>query len=586
MRLAVSTHITKGERLTSGDSGLAKALAKSKNELLFHVSGLRVEYDADAGDVVRALCGVDLEIAPGETVGVLGESGSGKSSLALALMRLLPRNARIAAGSIEHRGADLSNFNPKKLRQIRGADVALISQEPALALNPVLTLGTQLKDVLKAHTSLNRAQLEARCLDVLRKMGFEDPGRIMRAYPHQLSGGQRQRVAIAQALVCRPQLLIADEPLSSLDAATQAEIVDLLQRLKRDLGLAMLFITHNAGVLWSLSDRVIVLREGEVLAQGTISQLQSSPDPYVQSLLFPEKAVIASHEQKLPAAAQPLLQVRQLSKSFVQRHLFSRNKFVVQSLDSVDLVLQPGTTTAVLGRSGSGKSTLARCIAGFETPDSGQVLFEGRQKQTGRRSRAGVAGPIRSAFFAERMGGREWAEVQMIFQDSATSLNPRFTARQIVAEPMEIARWKTERERTERAVGLMQEVGLDPASAARLAGEFSGGQRQRLALARALAAEPKLLILDEALSGLDVPLQAQMVSLLLDLQARHGLTYLYISHDLNFISLFAQQVVVMDSGHIVEQLTPSQLGHSQSPVTRALVDAAERLHAPGVEAAV
>src|SRR5579859_2300519 len=211
-----------GERLTSGDSGLAKALAKSKNELLFQVSGLRVEYDADAGDVVRALCGVDLEIAPGETVGVLGESGSGKSSLALALMRLLPRNARIAAGSIEHRGADLSSFNPKKLRQIRGADVALISQEPALALIPVLTLGTQLKDVLKAHTSLNRAQLEARCLDVLRKMGFEDPGRIMRAYPHQLSGGQRQRVAIAQALVCRPQLLIADEPLSSLDAATQA----------------------------------------------------------------------------------------------------------------------------------------------------------------------------------------------------------------------------------------------------------------------------------------------------------------------------------------------------------------------------
>jgi peptide/nickel transport system ATP-binding protein len=547
--------------LTSGDAGLAKALAKSKNELLFDVSGLRVEYKADAGDVVCALRGVDLEIAAGETVGVLGESGSGKSSLALALMRLLPRNGRIVDGSIEHRGADLSSFSPRQLREIRGADVALISQEPALALNPVLSLGTQLKDVLKAHTSLNRAQLEARCLDVLGKMGFDDPGRIMRAYPHQLSGGQRQRVAIAQALVCRPQLLIADEPLSSLDAATQAEIVDLLQRLKRDLGLAMLFITHNAGVLWSLADRVIVLREGEVLARGTIDELQRSPDPYVQSLLFPEKAVIASHEQKLPAAAQPLLQVRQVSKSFVQRHLFSRQKFVVQSLDSVDLVLPPGTTTSVLGRSGSGKSTLARCIAGFETPDSGEILLDGT-KQTLNRS------------------------VQMIFQDSATSLNPRFTARQIIAEPMEIARWKTERERTERALGLMQEVGLDPASAARLAGEFSGGQRQRLALARALAAEPKLLILDEALSGLDVPLQAQMVRLLLDIQARHGLTYLYISHDLNFILLFAQQVVVMDSGRIVEQLTPSQLGRSQNPLTRALVDAAERLHAPGVEAAV
>ncbi|HET9839629.1 MAG TPA: ABC transporter ATP-binding protein, partial [Candidatus Angelobacter sp.] len=508
-----------------------------------------------------ALRGVDLEIAPGQTVGVLGESGSGKSSLALALMRLLPRNARIAGGSIEHRGADLSTFSPKQLRKIRGAEVTLISQEPALALNPVLTLGTQLKDVLKAHTSLDRAQQESRCNDILGKMGFEDPERIMRAYPHQLSGGQRQRVAIAQALVCRPQLLIADEPLSSLDAATQAEIVEVLQRLKRDLGLAMLFITHNAGVLWSSADQVIVLREGEVHARGTIPDLQRSPDPYVQSLLFPEKALAENQAQKPPAAAEPMLEVCKLSKSFLQHHLFSRKKFVVPAVDSVDLVLQPGTTTAVLGRSGSGKSTLARCIAGFETPDSGEILLDGSKQMLNR-------------------------SVQMIFQDAATSLNPRFTARQIVTEPMEISRWKTERERTERALELMAEVGLDPASTARLAGEFSGGQRQRLALARALAAEPKLLILDEALSGLDVPLQAQMVRLLMDLQARHGLTYLYISHDLNFISLFAQQVIVMEAGRIVEQLAPAQLVRSLNPVTRSLVEAAERMHAPGVEAAV
>jgi ABC-type glutathione transport system ATPase component len=561
--------------LTSGNLGLAK----TKTEPLFRVSSLSVEYDAAGGDVVRALRGIDLEIAPGQTVGVLGESGSGKSSLALALMRLLPRNARLATGSIDYRGADLASLTPNQLRAMRGGEVALISQEPALALNPVLTLGTQIEDVLQAHSKLERAQLAARCSEILREMGFESPERVLRAYPHQLSGGQRQRVAIAQALVCRPQLLIADEPLSSLDAATQAEIVDLLQRLKRDLGLAMLFITHNAGVLWSLADRIIVMREGEVLERGTIDELQRSADPYVQGLLFPEKSVLGARRNKPANLAQsqtaqsapvlrntgprPLFEVRGLSKSFVQRHLLSRRKFVVQSLAAVDLVLREGTTTAVLGRSGSGKSTLARCIAGFETPDSGDILIAGRKRSP-----------------ADKYA------VQMIFQDAATSLNPRFTARQIIAEPLEIGRWKAEADRTTRALELMEEVGLDPASAPRLAAEFSGGQRQRLALARALAANPRLLIMDEALSGLDVPLQAQMVRLLMELQDRHGLAYLYISHDLNFISLFAQEVVVMEAGRIVERLTPALLGHSKHPATRALVEAGERLHAPGVEAAV
>lgn len=539
--------------MTSGNLGLAKT------ELLFRIAGLSVEYDAVGGDVVRALRGVDLEIAAGQMVGVLGESGSGKSSLALALMQLLPRNARIAAGHIEYRGHNPAEFSSKELRAMRGAQVALISQEPALALNPVLPLGTQIIDVLKAHTSLNHDQLSARSKEMLREVGFDDPERIMRAYPHQLSGGQRQRVAIAQALVCHPQLLIADEPLSSLDVVTQTEIVDLLQRFKRELSLAMVFVTHNAGVLSSLADHVIVMREGEVLAGASMDEMQRSADPYIQALLFPERNILAApHGAKNSNAMQSLLQVRNVSKKFVQRRLLSRRKFVVQSLEGVDLELQEGATVAVLGRSGSGKSTLARCIAGFETPDSGEMLLGG-EKQL--RPRA----------------------VQMIFQDAATSLNPRFTARQIVAEPLEIARWKTELERTARALELMQEVGLDPDSASRLAGEFSGGQRQRLALARALAAEPRLLILDEAFSGLDMPLQAQMVRLLMELQARHGLTYLYISHDLNFVQLFAQEVVVMESGKIVERLAPSRLGQGTHPATRALVAASERLRAPGME---
>ncbi|MFL6313857.1 MAG: dipeptide ABC transporter ATP-binding protein [Terriglobales bacterium] len=551
--------------MTSGDLGLPKP------EPLLRVSALSVDYYATGGNVVRALRNLDLEIAGAQSVGVLGESGSGKSSLALAVMRLLPNNARIVSGSIDYRGRRLAESSPAELRQLRGAEIALISQEPALALNPVLSLGQQLADVLRAHGKLAREEVNARCHEMLHRVGFPDPERILRAYPHELSGGQRQRVAIAQALICRPKLLIADEPLSALDAATQADILELLQRLKSDLGLAMLFITHNAGALAAVADKIVVMRRGEAVARGTMAKLQASADEYVQGILFPERGLanLAQRERGMNSAA-PLLEVRGLSKRFVQKRMLSRKEFVVQSLDEIDLTLSSGSTVAVLGRSGSGKSTLARCLAGFETPDAGEILLDGRHAENNaEKNKAGARPPV-----------------QMIFQDAATSLNPRFTAGQIVAEPLEIARWKSEAERTARAMQLMEEVGLDSGWASRLAGEFSGGQRQRLALARALASEPKLLIMDEALSGLDMPLQAQMVRLLMDLQSRHGLTYLYISHDLNFVSLFAQEVVVMDSGRIVERTTPEKLGESVHPATRELVEAGERLHAPGVEATV
>jgi peptide/nickel transport system ATP-binding protein len=546
--------------LTSGDLGL------SKTEPLLRASALSVDYDAAGGDVVRALRNLNLEIAEAESVGVLGESGSGKSSLALALLHLLPRNARVVSGRVEYRGRSLAEFSAAQLRALRGGEIALISQEPALALNPVLPLRRQLADVLLAHHKLDHDAVSSRCNEMLREVGFPDPERILRTYPHELSGGQRQRVAIAQALICRPRLLIADEPLSALDAATQAEILELLQRLKRDLRLAMLFITHNAGTLAALTDNIIVMREGEVTARGSMGKLQSSPDEYVQGMLFPEKSLAGEPRASGSVDDNPLLEVRGLSKKFVQQRMLSRKKFVVQSLIGIDLSLRRGSTMAVLGRSGSGKSTLARCLAGFETPDSGEVLLHGKPEA------------------AKKDAVRR--RVQMIFQDAATSLNPRFTARQVIAEPLEIAQWKTDAERTVRALALMEEVGLDPDWALRLAGEFSGGQRQRLTLARALAAEPELLIMDEALSGLDMPLQAQMMRLLIHLQSRHGLTYLYISHDLNFISLFAQEVIVMEAGRIVERTTPSRLAESANPATRELVEASERLHAPGVEAPV
>ncbi|HEV8494491.1 MAG TPA: ATP-binding cassette domain-containing protein, partial [Candidatus Angelobacter sp.] len=348
--------------MTSGDLGL------SKTEPLLRASALSVDYDAAGGEVVRALRNLDLEIADGESVGVLGESGSGKSSLALALLRLLPRNARVISGRVEYRGRSLSEFSAGELRQMRGGEVALISQEPALALNPVLPLRRQLADVLLAHHKCDRDAVSSRCNEMLREVGFPDPERIMRTYPHQLSGGQRQRVAIAQALICRPRLLIADEPLSALDAATQAEILELLLRLKRDLRLAMLFITHNAGTLAALADNIIVMREGKVAARGSIGKLQSSPDEYVQGILFPEKNLAGEPRASGPAANEgPLLEVRGLSKKFVQQRMLSRRNSVVQSLIGIDMSLQRGSTVAMLGRSGSGKSTLARCLAGFET---------------------------------------------------------------------------------------------------------------------------------------------------------------------------------------------------------------------------
>ena len=555
--------------LTSGVSESCTSGPSSPVAPLLRVCELSVDY-ATAGETIPALREVDLQLREREVLGVLGVSGSGKSSLSRAILRLLPANAKVIAGSVEYRGKDLLNMPERDLRHVRGAGIALISQEPALALNPVLQVGSQIIDVLRAHRSGSNEEAMEQTRAMLREVGFAEPDRVVRAYPHQLSGGQRQRAAIAQALICSPSLLIADEPLSSLDTITQAEILDLLQRLKVELNLAMIFVTHNAGVLSSLADRVVVLHEGHVRAQGSLDQLSRDDDPYVRALIFPEKDL--QSEKNLHAderlsvvadtasvSATPFLQVRNLCKHFVQRRLLSRKQVQVQALKSIDFEIEEGAIVAVIGRSGSGKTTLARCIAGFETPDEGEVVF------------------------AHQVPGGGRGAVQLMFQDAGTALNPRFTAVQAIAEPLDITRQLNASQRLERALQLMEEVGLDPGWGMRKVSEFSGGQRQRIALARAFAAAPRLLILDESLSGLDLPLQAQMLRLLLDLQARHGLACLHITHDLNFLPLFADEVLVMDAGTIVERSSPAALLESSHPATRALVEASERLRVPGLE---
>jgi peptide/nickel transport system ATP-binding protein len=528
-----------------------------KTEPLLRVSGLSVDYSTASGPL-PAVRDLSFELGEREGLGVLGESGSGKSSLALALLRLLPANARTISGRVEFRGRDLLQAGAKELRLVRGAGIALISQEPALALNPVLTIARQIGDVLRAHLTVSAQQEKERVAAALRDVGFAEPERVMRSYPHQLSGGQRQRAAIAQALVCRPSLLIADEPLSSLDTATQAEVLELLQSLQQELKLATIFITHSAGALASICQRALVMREGRATACAPLNELAQSADPYLRGLQYPEIAFSPAAPSPAASSREPLLEIRGLSKRYVQRRVLSGTKFSVQALDGINLRVAEGSTVAIIGRSGSGKSTLARCIAGFETPDSGEVLLQGRKH---------VFSPA----------------VQMIFQDAGTALNPRFTAAEVISEPLEIMGRQDPLQRRKRALDLMEEVGLDRGWHSRRAHEFSGGQRQRLVLARALAAEPRLLVLDEPFSGLDLRLQAEMLRILLDLQSRHKLTCLFISHDLKFLPLFAREVLVMDQGRIVDHSLPCRLPDSANPVTRVLVQASELLHSPGAE---
>lgn len=549
--------------MTSGVTDSRSAAVAPANAVVLSLNGLSVDYLGRDGKPVGALRDVSLELRAQKVVGVLGESGSGKSTLSRAILRLLPANGKVRSGAIEFQQKNLLTLPAGELRAIRGASIALISQEPALALNPVLTIAKQIIDVLRAHCSVSKQEAMQQAKAMLREVGFHEPERVLQAYPHQLSGGQRQRAAIAQALICRPDLLIADEPLSSLDTITQAEILELLHKLKRELNLAMVFITQNAWAISDLADDVLVIRDGRVTAAGNFADLARSNDDYVRRLIFPEKSLEteisrpARSAEPLPA---PLVQVENVSKTFAQRHIFSRKKFAVHALHEISFEIAEGSTTAIIGRSGSGKSTLARCMAGFAKADEGRVLVQGEP----------VKGPQ--------------PDVQLIFQDAGTALNPRFTAAELISEPMEIAGQSSAHACRERVMQLMQEVGLDPDSAGRRAGEFSGGQKQRLALARALAANPKLLILDESLSGLDLPLQAKMLRLLLDLQQRHGLSYLHICHDFNFIGLFAREVIVMERGRVVERATSAGLQSSTEPATRALMEAAERLHAPGLEA--
>ena len=492
------------------------------------VSNLSVRYGIES-TTRPVLDDVTFSIEANEIVGVSGPSGSGKTTVALALLGLLPADARVS-GTMAFHGRDLRALDERARDAMRGAEMGIVFQESALALTPMLTVGAQIGDVVRAHTRCDRHQVRERVLTAMYDVGLSDnAARIYDAYPHELSGGQRQRILIAQAIVCRPSLVVADEPTASLDATVRDEILRLIRRLNEQHGTAFLIISHSAEVLDRTARRILVMNRGRIV--DTIGAGHGiGQDGYVARSL--SRSVSASRHV-------PIAEITGATKSYRQRRLFSRSQYEVEALRGLELRIERGTTLGLVGPSGCGKSTVARCLAGMESLDAGKVLLDGHDI-TSLRGRALL--PYRN-------------QVQLIFQDSAAALNPRFTALDIVTEPMVIQRDGTPHEQRHGAIELLSQVGLPADRLESRAGEFSGGERQRLAIARALAVRPRLLILDEAFSGLDLDTRVLMTTLLMTLQREQGLALLCISHDLEFLAEFAPEIAVMRSGAIVEQGT-------------------------------
>jgi microcin C transport system ATP-binding protein len=477
---------------------------------------------------------ISFDIAPGETLALVGESGSGKSVTALSVLKLLPPAANIS-GSVALDGQDLAGASEDALRAVRGNQVGMIFQEPMSSLNPVHTIGRQVAEVLRLHQGLGKAEALRRTIGLLDEVGIPDPESRVDDYPHQLSGGQRQRVMIAMALANNPKLLIADEPTTALDVTVQAQILALLKSLQQRHGMAMLFITHDLGIVRKIADRVAVMTEGQIVETGPTATIFANPQhAYTRKLL----AAAPRGEPLRPGSdAKTLVEAKDLKVWFpIKRGLLRRTVGHVRAVDGVDLAIRRGETLGVVGESGSGKSTLGYAVLRL-IPSTGRIVVLG-QDIAGRSGRA--MRPMRR-------------HMQIVFQDPYGSLSPRMSVGEIVEEGLKVHMPRlTTPEREQKVVAALEEVGLDPATAARYPHEFSGGQRQRIAIARALVLEPDFLVLDEPTSALDISIQAQVIDLLRDVQRRRDLTYLFISHDLRVVKALAHSLIVMRQGKIVE----------------------------------
>jgi microcin C transport system ATP-binding protein len=507
--------------------------------------------------------GVSFSLNPGETLALVGESGSGKSVTALSCLRLLAPGGTNPEGRVTLDGVDVLNAPEAELQRLRGGVAGMVFQEPMTSLNPLHSIGRQVEEAVTLHRPIRGAALRQRAIELLQRAGLGSAAERLDAYPHQLSGGQRQRVMIAIALANDPRLLIADEPTTALDVTIQAQVLELLARLKRELGMAMLLITHDLAIVRRHADRVVVMKDGVAVEQGMVADVFARPvHPYTRMLLDTQPR---GHAVPLPADAPELLRAHDIKVHFpIRRGLLRRVVGQVRAVDGVDLVLRRGETLGVVGESGSGKTTLGFALLQLERSE-GRVLLDGQPIDG--LSRKGLR-PLRR-------------RMQIVFQDPYGSLSPRMSVGDIVGEGLAVHEPGLARaEREARVADALLEVGLDPATAIRYPHEFSGGQRQRIAIARALVLGPELVVLDEPTSALDVSVQAQVVDLLRDLQARRGLSYLFISHDLRVVRALAHRIVVMKDGKLVEEGETEQVvGSPRAPYTRALMEAAFELRA-------
>jgi peptide/nickel transport system ATP-binding protein len=533
----------------------------SKDPLL-RITDLAIDYRTGRRQWTPAVRGAGLHVEPGEFVSLVGESGSGKTTLVQGALGLLPASARIRAGSIAYSGVEVTGWNDQRMALVRGNYVGFIPQDPNTSLNPVKKIGQQVIEAVRFNEPErgNAAQHAEAALESLVTAGLKDAGRVFHQYPHELSGGMKQRALIAIALAGKPKIIVADEPTSALDVTVQKVILDHLVRLREELGIGILLVTHDLGVALDRSDRILVMQDGEIVEQGPVRHvLENATHPYTRRLL---DAAPARHAGRLeptsgirtvPAAAPPVLRAGALTKTYHLRGRGQRRE--LRALDAADLVVRKGTTHAIVGESGAGKSTLAGILVRFTSADSGTVHV-GERELTGLRRR-------------ELREVRR--DLQFVFQNPFTSLDPRYPVGKIIAEPLRAFGLADSRA---RVIELLRAVALDESYLHRLPSQLSGGQRQRVAIARAIALNPEILVLDEAVSALDVSVQAQILQLLVDLQAAFGLSYVFVTHDLGVVRLIADDVTVMKDGAVVETGQVEQVFRSpRHEYTRELLEA-------------
>ncbi len=554
---------------------------------ILEVEHLRVQFTSDSG-TTTAVVDESFSIRPGETLALVGESGSGKSVTSLSVMRLVEHGGgKIVNGSIklrcrDGRVVDLRHANKSELQHLRGSEVAMIFQEPMTSLNPVFTVGAQIAESLILHRGMDEKEALKEAVHLLELVRIPDAERISLRFPHQLSGGMRQRVMIAMALACKPQLLIADEPTTALDVTVQAQILALISELQKEIGMAVLFITHDMGVVAQIADRVAVMRYGEIVESGTAQAIFAHPQhPYTQALLSavprlgalkdiehpcffrlidPDNGkVIEPPSDKLPPPGEKILEVKNLVKTFpVRTDFWGRPTYVVRACDHVSFDLRAGETLSIVGESGCGKSTTGRAVLRLLEVDSGEVLHRGKS----------LLRMTRHELQEERRN------LQMIFQDPYASLDPRQTVGYSIAEPMMIHNYCSKKEMYDSVALLLKRVGLSPDMANRYPHEFSGGQRQRICIARALSLKPQIIVADECVAALDVSIRAQVVNLMMELQEEMGLSYIFISHDMGVVERISHRVAVMYLGQIVEMGSRrAVLGNPLHPYTQKLLSA-------------